>query len=117
MAAKYSDIAVKAKLSEDEISGEEGDLIPYLISKTPLSSDEVHTVISEFIFAGVDTVRFCATGIFLSHSEMLGNIFKKHWSNSSPIDLLDMFMKVMCTIPQRKQLYKITTFVKMEIKP
>ena len=55
MAAKYSDIAVKAK-QEDEISGEEADLIPYLLSKTQLSGEEVHTIISEFIFAGVDTV-------------------------------------------------------------
>lgn len=59
MAAKYSDIAVKAKMGEDnEISGEEGDLIPYLIAKTSMSKSEVHTVISEFIFAGVDTVSF-----------------------------------------------------------
>ena len=64
MAAKYSDIAVKAKQG-DEISGEEADLIPYLLSKTKLSSDEVHTVISEFIFAGVDTVSW----INLSYTE------------------------------------------------
>ena len=59
MAAKYSDLAVKTKLGEDdEISGEEGDLIPYLIAKTSMTKSEVHTVISEFIFAGVDTVSF-----------------------------------------------------------
>ena len=55
MATKYSDIAVKAKQGA-EISGEEADLIPYLLSKTQLSGEEVHTIISEFIFAGVDTV-------------------------------------------------------------
>lgn len=56
MAAKYSDLAVKTKMGEDdEISGEEGDLIPYLITKTSMTKSEVHTVISEFIFAGVDT--------------------------------------------------------------
>ena len=59
MAEKYSEKAVKAKIensASDEISGEDGDLIPYLIAKTSMSKPEVLTVISEFIFAGVDTV-------------------------------------------------------------
>ena len=55
MASKYSELAVQSKQGE-EISGEEGDLVPYLIAKTSLSKPEVLTVISEFIFAGVDTV-------------------------------------------------------------
>ena len=68
MASKYSELAVQSKQGE-EISGEEGDLVPYLIAKTSLSKPEVLTVISEFIFAGVDTV---------SLAPMLKNFFHEH---------------------------------------
>ncbi|XP_076450255.1 cytochrome P450 302a1, mitochondrial-like isoform X2 [Babylonia areolata] len=37
------------------VDGESGDLIPYLMTKTELTEQQVMTLISEFFFAGVDT--------------------------------------------------------------
>lgn len=42
--------------NELQLDAEGGDLIRYLMTKTDLSQAEVLTVISEFFFAGVDTV-------------------------------------------------------------
>ena len=41
--------------------GEHGDLIPYLMSKTSLTEEQIFTVITELIFVGVDTVRISNT--------------------------------------------------------
>ncbi|XP_070194782.1 probable cytochrome P450 12a5, mitochondrial [Littorina saxatilis] len=41
--------------NEQDVDGESGDLIPYLMTKTSLTEEEVMTLISEFFFAGVDT--------------------------------------------------------------
>ncbi|XP_067656061.1 probable cytochrome P450 12a5, mitochondrial [Haliotis asinina] len=46
---------LEASASGQEIDGEHGDLIPYLMTKTDLSQAEVMTVVSEFFFGGVDT--------------------------------------------------------------
>ena len=60
MANKYSKQALKEmeERSKDgtEVDGENGDLIPYLMSKSSLTEEEVFKVISEFILVGVDTV-------------------------------------------------------------
>ncbi|XP_033752268.1 probable cytochrome P450 12d1 proximal, mitochondrial [Pecten maximus] len=59
IAIKYSNIALEAAQQRleagDSVDGEHGDLVPYLMSKSSLSNEDVLTVISEFIFAGVDT--------------------------------------------------------------
>ncbi|CAC5408175.1 unnamed protein product [Mytilus coruscus] len=59
MANKYSKQALKEmeERSKDgtEVDGENGDLIPYLMSKSSLTEEEVFKVISEFILVGVDT--------------------------------------------------------------
>lgn len=34
-------------------------LVPYLLSKTELTDEEVFAIIGEFVMAGVDTVLFC----------------------------------------------------------
>ncbi|KAJ8299736.1 hypothetical protein KUTeg_023796 [Tegillarca granosa] len=59
LAVKYSqkaleDVQKRLDAGED-VTGEQGDLIPYLMSKTELTEDQVLTVISELILAGVDT--------------------------------------------------------------
>ncbi|KAL5007841.1 hypothetical protein ScPMuIL_016647 [Solemya velum] len=59
MAEKYTDQAVaaaQARVDKGEVmDGERGDLIPYLMTKTELTREDVLAVISDFIFAGVDT--------------------------------------------------------------
>lgn len=59
LAIKYSQKALddvqKRIDAGEEMDGEQGDLIPYLMSKTELTEDKVLTVISELILAGVDT--------------------------------------------------------------
>ncbi|XP_071100115.1 probable cytochrome P450 12a5, mitochondrial [Haliotis cracherodii] len=44
-----------ASASGQEIDGEHGDLIPYMMTKTDLTEAEVMTVVTEFFFGGVDT--------------------------------------------------------------
>ncbi|OWF37350.1 probable cytochrome P450 12d1 proximal, mitochondrial [Mizuhopecten yessoensis] len=59
IAIKYSNLALEAAQKRleagENVDGEQGDLVPYLMSKTSLSNEQVLVVISEFIFAGVDT--------------------------------------------------------------
>ncbi|XP_069133007.1 probable cytochrome P450 CYP44 [Argopecten irradians] len=55
IAIKYSSRALEATQKTTAVDGEHGDLIPYLMSKTSLSNEQVLVIISEFIFAGVDT--------------------------------------------------------------
>ncbi|KAK3101877.1 hypothetical protein FSP39_006991 [Pinctada imbricata] len=56
LSTKYTALHLEEmEKADDEADGEHGDLIPYLLSKTSLSQEDVLTVISEFIFAGVDT--------------------------------------------------------------
>ena len=45
-----------SRSDQEDLDGENGDLIPYLMTKTDLTEQEVMTLISEFFFAGVDTV-------------------------------------------------------------
>ena len=50
-----------------------GDLIPYLMTKTDLTEQEVITIISEFFFAGVDTVSLLHhTHFWLLRSPCIG---------------------------------------------
>ncbi|XP_060076154.1 probable cytochrome P450 12d1 proximal, mitochondrial [Ylistrum balloti] len=59
IAIKYSNLALEAAQKKqndgENVDGEHGDLVPYLMSKTSLTDEQVLVVISEFIFAGVDT--------------------------------------------------------------
>ena len=60
LSLKYSKEAL-AQMNEREnngesVDGEQGDLIPYMISKTELSEEKVFNVIGEIFFVGVDTV-------------------------------------------------------------
>ncbi|KAL8617548.1 hypothetical protein ACOMHN_055329 [Nucella lapillus] len=41
--------------TDSQVDGESGDLIPYLMTKTQLTEQQVLTIISECFFAGVDT--------------------------------------------------------------
>ena len=51
-------------IDDSSVDGEHGDLIPYLVSKTSLSEEQIFNVISELIFAGVDTVCFFSIANF-----------------------------------------------------
>jgi len=65
IAIKYSKRALEnienRTIDDSSVDGEHGDLIPYLMSKTSLTEEQIFTVITELIFVGVDTVRISNT--------------------------------------------------------
>lgn len=100
IAIKYSKSALKnienQKKDCASFDGEHGDLIPYLMSKTSLTEEQIFNVISELIFVGVDTTSHHLSFMMYllgTHPEVQDKLYQEisqYVTGEGPVTVTDM---------------------------